>query len=233
MKTLLSLLLSFLLFSCNNQEKKHQQVPKQASNTVEKITIDTILERNNPQALDWSQHQLFIDTTRKRGFYTNLINRPTDQSDSKVLQSYFAELNKYSRTRKVELGNFPRNFVRLHQLEDDFVLYDRCDGIDPRYELRDTAVLIYGPLESDAKTINKLHYKNKKGIKLQLNTLATRTNYALESLEITTTATKNVYLLHYQGAKKYITPIENRHQFDVVVNHCPNGKVAEYAPFYK
>ena len=186
--------------------------------------------------MDLTKHQLFIDTTKNSKFYEQLINWKPDKYDVNPAKSYIEELNKISSYIKVDFGNFPRLFVRINKLENEFYLYDRCDGIDPRYELRDSAFIFYGPLESDAETIKKVYKVNKRGIKLKLNAFKAKTRTEYSNLEITKTENEGIYLMNYKTEnyeiEEFIIPTTDILKYDLVVNNCPQMKRNEYPPFY-
>ncbi|MFK7905275.1 MAG: hypothetical protein AB8B69_09130 [Chitinophagales bacterium] len=237
MKPSIFIILLFLL-ACGSPEGVKEEKKVEKEEVYEKVEFveDTILERNNPKALDLTKHQLFIDTTRNSIFYERLIQWKANQRKNETVETYLAELNKISKSKKSDFGDFPRLFVRVNKLEDEFVLYDRCDGTDPRYELRDSAFIFYGPLESDAETIKDVYQKNGKSIKLQLNSFKAKTPDEVSALQIDRTKHPGIYSLKYKNQnyslEEYVIPIEDVEKFDLVVNHCPVMKVLEYAPFY-
>lgn len=210
--------------------------PPISSSNKEAYQLDTFVERNNPAALDLTQHQLFIDTTRDSEFYQNLTHWQPPKYNKRDVQTYLTTLTKAHQPKKMNWGNFPTAFVEIHQQGEEFIVYDRCDGIDTRYELRDSAVIFYGPLESDAAIIKQLLYPNNKGIKLELYTPRSDSNIGVATLAITPTKMDFIYQLEYKDEylirQHYIIPIEAIPNFDLLVNHCPNTKVTEYPPLY-
>ena len=234
MKKSIYIILIFLL-GCENSENEKKEIVKVENQEIEFLQ-DTILERNNPNSLDLTKHQIFIDTTRKSEFYEYLINWKPDKYDINPAETYIKELNKISKYKKVDFGNFPRLFVKINKLEDEFYLYDRCDGIDPRFELRDSAFIFYGPLESDAETIKKVIQINNKGIKLELNAFKAKTQTEFSNLEILKTEFKGIYLMKYKNEnydrEVFLIPTKDILKYDLVVNNCPNMKMHEYEPFY-
>lgn len=215
---------------------QHAAPPKPSSTPSKEVfQLDTFPERNNPATLDLSQHQLFIDTTRNSIFYKSLEDWQPHPYDERGVKAYLEFLTKKHEPQKVEWKNFPTAFVQIHQQGGEFILYDRCDGIDPRYELKDSSVLFYGPLESEVALIKELLSYEEKGIKLEL--YVPRKTVEVAMLEIRATNWENIYQLHYQDTyfnrQQYIIPVAAISDFDLMVNHCPTRKVVEHAPFYK
>lgn len=191
---------------------------------------DTILEQNNPIALDLSTHQVFIDTTKNSVFYSKLEDWEPSEWTQQTINSCLATINTNFQPTKIKLDNFPTHFITLRKLNNQFVLYDRCDGIDQRFELRDSAVVFYGPLESYAASIVQMHAPSKHSIHIQLkhhpNTAAYQdATFIIEQLAPT------VYQLHYRSPPLpksiYLTTLDAIHEFDLVVNHCPITKRLE------
>lgn len=235
MKQIIPIVLIFLI-GCGYAEKGEEKIPEKKGQSKTTFLTDTILERTNPKSLDLTRHQLFIDTTRNSIFYENLRNWKLDEYNTKTVNLYIEELNKISEAKKVDFGNFPRLFVRVNQLGNEFFLYERCDGIDPRYELRDSAFIFYGSLESDAETIKKVHQINSQGIKLELNTFERKTSKRWSMLEVSKTKYEGIYSMKYQNennkVEELIISITDIGKYDLVVNHCPKMKQNEFAPFY-
>lgn len=200
-----------------------------------RFVLDTIPERNTPDALDLSKAQLFIDTTRNSAFHQHLTNWHAHQYTNNAVASYL-QLEKCAKAKQVNFGAFPTLFIKIRQFEDGFLLYDRCDGIDPRYELRDSTFVMYGSLEASAKSIHRLIAKNENHIKLVLHTLRTLSLDAYSTLEITKTQYPYIYQLQHRNEhfelKEFVIPFEAATNFNILVNHCPNVKLHEYEPFH-
>ena len=149
MKQILIILIALFIVNCSRNKN---------SNTKSSIEFieDTILEKNNPKSIDLSKHQLFIDTTRNSIFYDKLKNWSESEYQIRDIEIYLNEINKGFTPKSINLKKFPSRFISLRNLNNKFILYDRCDGIDQRFVFRDTAFITYGPLESDAESISKI-----------------------------------------------------------------------------
>jgi hypothetical protein len=198
-------------------------------------SIDTVIERNNPSSLDLKQHQVFIDTSRSSLFYSSLLGWNPNKFEQPGINFYLDEISKEADLKKVDTKNFPKLWVTLYQIDSQLVLYDRCDGISPAYEVRDTAFVQFGPLESEADGIKNLIKVNKKEISLNLYTIKQKSKTGEAKVSIAATSVPHVWLMSYQVgeyiSKKLITPIQDIIYFDMVVSHCPNYKVVDRIPF--
>ena len=63
MKQLIYVIL-IILIGCNNSKKVKSEIVEEQNQEYSPINKDTIQERNNPNSLDLTKNQLFIDTTR-------------------------------------------------------------------------------------------------------------------------------------------------------------------------
>lgn len=201
---------------------------------LEKAEIDTILERNNPNSLDLTKHQIFIDTTRSSEFYERVKNWEQSKWDKRTIESYLNEINEDFQPEQIDLNEFPSHFITLRKLNDQFVLYDRCDGIDPRFEIRDTAFIFYGPLESDAESISKMISLTDNSIELELITFQAKSRDQKSRLTIEK-IDDFIYKLTYKNQTfdrvEYLTTVNGIEKFDLVVNNCPTMKMIEFDGF--
>ena len=201
---------------------------------LEETEEDTILERNNPNSLDLTKHQIFIDTTRSSKFYERIKNWKQSKLDKRTIESYLFEINKGSQPEQIDLKEFPSHFITLRKLNDKFVLYERCDGIDPRFEIRDTAFIFYGPLESDAESISKMISLTNNSIELELRTFQAKSSDQKSRLKIER-IDDFIYKLTYKNQTfdrvEYLTTIDGIEKFDLVVNNCTTMKMMEFDGF--
>lgn len=243
---LLSVLI--LLIGCkeNEQSKSYQDEPNakldsassQHWTSLAESLKDTILERSSPRALDLTKHQIFIDTTRNSKFYQSLKNWKESIWDKKAINSTLNLLNEDFKPIQVDLKSFPNHFITLRKLNDQFVLYDRCDGIDPRFEIRDSVFIIYGPLESHAEPISRMISITDDSIELELKTFQLRSHDEKSRLNIKRVE-DFIYKLSYSSLyngktyirNEYLTTIDAIQKFDLVVNNCPIIKVREFDGF--
>ena len=201
---------------------------------LEESEEDTILERNDPNLLDLSKHQVFIDTTRNSTFYESVKQWSESKWDKQSINSSLNAINKDFKPKHIDLKDFPSHFITLRKLNDQFVLYDRCDGIDPRFEIRDTAFIFYGPLESDAESISKMISLTDNSIELELRTFQAKSNDQKSRLTIEK-IDDFIYKLTYKNQTfdrvEYLTTINGIEKFDLVVNNCPTMKMMEFDGF--
>lgn len=237
-KSLLFLISFMLLLSCSGDQistsKENiidvSEVKEDETNLIHGFTLDTILERTNPDSIDLTKYQVFIDTTRTSEFYQR--KRSWDDSWGKsTINEYLTEINKTTKPIKINLKGFPSQFITLRKLNGKFILYDRCDGIDPRYEVRDTAVIFYGPLEADAESITKVFLISKDKIELGLKGHPAKLENQTSRLQITK-IDDCVYKMIYKNQSfedtSYLTTRNFIGNFDLVVNNCPTMKMPEF-----
>ena len=202
-----------------------------------KIDQDTILERNNPKNLDLSKHQLFIDTTRNSETYQRLINWKPNRMDNDAISYFEKEISKKHKMKKIFLKGFPRHWINLRKLNDEFVIYDPCDGNTLAYEINESSVIFFNQLEPAADLISKLKKLREDEIVLELKTIPQKTESESAKLTIKPTLLKNVYELTYTFdnvvIKRFVTPKEKVSEFDIIVNHCPKTKRLEFNGFDK
>ncbi len=207
---------------------------KQSETLVEEFSEDTIPERNNPHSLDLSKYQIFIDTTRSSKFYESVKNWRGSKWDNQSINSSLNAINKGFQPKQVNLKGFPTYFIALRKLNDQFVLYDRCDGIAPRFEIRDTAFIFYGPLESDAESIAKMISLKDNLAEFELRTFQAKSNDQKSKLRIEKVG-EFVYKLTYKNQTfdriEYLTTVDGIEKFDLLVNNCPTMKMMEFDGF--
>ncbi|AFM04725.1 hypothetical protein Fleli_2353 [Bernardetia litoralis DSM 6794] len=233
------------MISCQSKEKSvsnNQETIKTQSDVTEKripiwkIGQDSILEKNNPQNLDLTKHQLFIDTTRNSDFYKAYFDWKPNFSDKGGTEYYLKEISKKYKPKKISLGNFPKTWISLKRLNNEFVIYDKCDGISPRYFIDKSSVNFYA-IESDSDMIYKLINISKDEIEIELRTIPLKSKTEKAIFSIGKTEYKNVFLLKYiyddREYKELVTPLERVSEFDLVVNNCVRTKRMEFQGFDK
>ena len=207
--------------------------------STELQTEQAPLVRTNPNALDLTVAQQFIDTSRTSAHYLELLAWPEDLVESEVIHSVLEELNAQLRPTHVDLKDKPTHFVRLRKLNDTYVLYRRCDGMDPRFELRDSAFIQYGPHEATVQSMVSLVESTPSNITLNVHCLQSQSVVAdtsktdivpITSISITQ-VDGPVYRIDERDRgfmqSTFVTPISEVGAFDMVVNHCPVRKVLE------
>lgn len=220
-----------ILIGCGSSDETQRKIVEENNIFDSPYNQDIVLERNNPNSLDLTKNQLFIDTTREALIY-KFRERKIEKNKDLAAKPYFDTLRSFSKPKIVDFRNFPRFFIRINKLEGNFFLYDRCDGGDPRYELRDSAVVFSGPLETYAETINEVIQNNDKRIHLKLNTIEQISSSRISSLEIYESEFSGIYILKRKvlnrEREEFIIPRNEVIKYDLIVNHCPEGKVFEY-----
>lgn len=221
-----------LLLSCNTDQTAYFP-EKDTLHSDLPLVLDTILEKNTPQALDMTRHQLFIDTSR--GSYKQKV--ALEESTLKTaINNLLADLNKVAHSTSIRLPtSFPSHFTCLHQLKKDgtFVLYDRCDGSDPIYIIADNHLLKLGPLDLSVYTINKVITVHNDKLHLKLNTINRyiddKSISKVVDFKISHTDNPYIFEMELNNRLIHLVSIKDTDQFDIIVNHCPTQKVAEYA----
>jgi hypothetical protein len=225
------------LTSCKQKVEPKKAEIKPTEIPAWKIDVDTILERNNPKSLDLTKHQLFIDTTRNSETYQRLINWKPNRMDNDAVSYYENEIAKKHKPIKVNLKDFPKHWISLEKLNNEFVIYEPCDGNTTSYEINESSVNFFYQLEPDTDLIFELNKITKNEIALELRTVSQKTKSEKTKLTIKPTENENVYELTYSFddviRKQFVTPTEKVSEFDVVVNHCPNTKRREFNGFDK
>ena len=164
-------------------------------NTNLKEGIDTIIEKNTPDSIDFSKHQLFIDTTRSCNYYQRTKNwNPFFNPYPEVIDYINDLIIKGNNPTRITLGTIQRVWLTLRKFNEEFILYERCDGFDPTYVISDTTFIIYGPFEFDANIITKLVNLRDNEINLELGTVDLNRQYKHAKLSINRSEYKNVYL---------------------------------------
>lgn len=230
LKNIIRICCFFLLFNCTNIKKSNNDIS--ILDTIKKARLevkeDTILEKNNPKFLDLSRHQIFIDTTRNSKFYKSLIKWKETELDKDLINSAIDELGKDVEYIRDSIDNFPKRFITLRKLNNKFVLYDRCDGIDPRFAIKKGLFIFYGPLESYAELITKVRLISKDKIELELKTHKNLSSDEKSIIEIEK-IDNFLYIMKYKNESYnkiiYLTTTEYIEDFDLVVNHCPKMKM--------
>lgn len=227
------ILCSVFLFACASPQKSEKE--KVDSSSVDSTeSAESSLEIIDPNSLDLSLDQVFMDTTRSSSFYRQIKAWKESKFDIGSYEASLKEINKDFKPVSIKLKGFPTHFISLRKLNGDFVLYDRCDGINQRYEIRDSVFIYYGPLESDAESIARLVKLEKDYLAFEVRVHPVKTGNKISLISIEK-VTDFVYLLKYQNEgdawQKFVTTPEGISHFDLVVNHCVTQKQLEYDGF--
>ena len=164
---------------------------------------DSIPERTSAAALDLKKYQLFIDTTKTSVFYQQL--------DSVIT----------SEVRKHENSIF--KLVEIKKYNDQFLLYEPCDGTIPRYYISKGAIDIYGQNEN-------IHFK-LKDFMLSAGNQVLFKDERDRSLSLKEVNEKVIRLKYGDSRAVYVTKIENIPQFEMMVNNCFGQKIKEFDKF--
>lgn len=221
------------LISCSNKEKQVEiaTAPNQTAQELDvsnQIVVDTLLEYNSPDLLDMSKHQLFIDTSKNSKYYKQIADWKPNKFDIQGIDYYFREISKTFESEKVNLMGFPRDWISLHSLNNEYVVYNPINGIDWRFSLTDSTVNQYR-VESDTDLISKVIMLKPEELILELRTIPQKNKNQVAFIRIK--KTKNPHIYSYQRSEtsnfettdyiNLITPIEHLTEFNLVVSDAP------------
>lgn len=184
---------------------------------------DTIVEKANPKTLDFSVHQLFIDTTRTWERYDGLSKSQRNE----VIRFSQDELVKSQKGQGVCIPktSFPKRFISLHKKDDTYYLYDRCDGGDTEFLVKDSLFIIFGTHERSIFRIEEVQASSANKLTFQF----TGYNGSEESVTIEKVTENRYRLTSSMGYMTSDLTLPNSvYDFDMIVNHCPTEKVWEF-----
>lgn len=244
MKRYLQMVIYFFIFwALTGCDPKYKSSPTQLESSVsqnsapERLGSDSIPKVNDPETLDLTQHQLFLDASGKSGFFREVEGWESPRNRQQTIKNHLKTIHDDFRPLMIDLKNFPRNWVTIRKLHGNFVLYNRCDGIDPRFELRDSAFVFHWIWESEAEAFQKLLVFQDDKISIQVRTYPGKVPDNHAYISLSSTAFEYIYLLHYHNKdydlKYYVIPVERIEEFDLLVNHCPTQKEIEFNGFEK
>lgn len=233
------------MIACQSHTKSSTENKKAIETQVEtsetktplwKIGQDSILEKNNPKHLDLTKHQLFIDTTRTSSFYQAYLDWNPHEFDKQAIAYYTEEISKKHQPKHISIGNFPDIWITLEKLNNEFVIYDRCDGISTRYFIDNNSVNFYA-IEADADVIHKLNKLTDTEIEIEIRTIPQKSKSEKGLFSIKKTKYDYVYILtrDYRDwtSRALVTPLKHIDKFDLVVNNCVQTKRMEFKGFDK
>ncbi|MEO1416845.1 MAG: hypothetical protein AAFW00_16285 [Bacteroidota bacterium] len=226
MKRLGYILFLFILASCTSTQ--NYESPAMEETAQARIPIDTILERNSPQWLDSSRHQLFIDTTRDSKYVREIAVWQPREIDRQAVDYYLGVISQAFDLQKVELKEFPRDWISIYVLDGQYVTYSPTNGKDYRFSLTDSSVNHYR-MEADADAIAKVIILKPEELVLELRTIPQKISTQIGYLRIKKTPLPYLYSFETSesldfGNSEYIkliTPVEYIAQFDLVVSDAP------------
>lgn len=199
-------------------------------------SLDTVLENNSSELLDMDIHQLFIDTSRQSDYYNTILNGKPSKAISQSLQEAMFNIGLADQI-KIDISAYPNSFVAIRKLKNEFILYDRCNGNDPVYQITDSSFAMYGPLESEMEPIIEMIEFNGNRLKLRLRTYKEKSSDSSATLTINKSKYENIYRLTYEcemvGWEQLVIPISKVKDYNLVVNHCPIQMAVEYNGFDK
>ncbi|MEM6764644.1 MAG: hypothetical protein AAF655_06960 [Bacteroidota bacterium] len=194
--------------------------------------IDTIPERTDPAFLDLSVEQLFIDTSRNSSFFQALIDWQPDEHRISAVKDILDTITQTFRPTLLFTTDIPRTFITIKKLNGEYILYDRCDGIEPIHEISDSAIIIHGTQESDAYAIIQVAENDSQKLTLSLQgypgVYPTPIPFSIEKTE-----EDYVYKIHGPHYSSLVIPIEYISEFDLLVNYSPREKRLEFQGFDK
>lgn len=223
----LNLLLLTACFSQNKSKVKPAKVSKSFS-----FELDTVVERNNPKSLDLTKHQLYIDTTRTAEYYNQIEKWNPFEENQIDTKNALEELYQKQEIIEFDFQNFPRLWIPLRMYQNDYLLYDRCDGSETSYGLSDSFFYIFGVHEFDIRKIKRILKINTNELEIELDAYVTENKNKTLKVHFKATENKDIYhvTLDFDGyiTQTFMTPPTNVRNFDVLINHCPENKVLEY-----
>lgn len=224
------LLYAIIILSVSCKKAKNNE----ADSIFIETTEDTILERNTPENLDFSQHQVYIDTTGSSRFFKEITDWDKSRWDIESITSGIKYYSKDFKPKPINIKKFPSKFISLRKLNNQFVLYSRCNGIDERYEINKNAFIFLGPLESEVELISKVLINTKDVLKLELRTYEQKSPDK-KSIILIEKINNLIYKLTYSNLKfnyiDYLTSVDKVNEFDLIVNYCPKEMMLEYDKF--
>lgn len=198
--------------------------------------IDTGIKKTNPEALDLSQPQVYIDTSRTHWYQKDSINwNPLNFKDLKhITQEYFSN-DTFPVFHKIDLKNFPRVWVVLKKYRGELILYDGCDYDAVSYGISDSVLFVFQGHEPFMYKILEINWINQKSVSLMIeNSHFEEKNGAL-FFTIQKSEIEHVYVLNTnlmdEEVSQFVASRSSLKMFDVMVNHCPIEKVPEIDHF--
>lgn len=212
----------------HNDRSRNGDSDSALNNSKETLELDTILERNNPKNLDLHQHQLFIDTTRSSIYYDQIMDWTPNRSDLGGIDYYLGQIALHDKLNHVNLDRFPKKWISIHKLKDQFYAYNPINGVDWRITLTDSSVNEYA-MESYADAISKLVSISKNELVLKVRSYYNQHSFPLSYLQIKKSKMPHIYTLVYSNDLTFaqdayvrlITPLEYLKEFDLIVNDAP------------
>lgn len=192
------------------------------------VEIDTILEPNNPKTLDSTKHQLFLDTTRNSKYYAHIAQWKPHKFDTEATNYYYNQVANSKGAYKVDLGDFPSQWISIHSLNGNYVAYQPINGIDWRFTLTDSSVNHYR-MEADADLIHQVLTLSDHELVLKLATIPQKQKKQEAFIRIAKTKKPYLYTLQWSETEHFknleyvtlITPLEHLTDFDLVVSVSP------------
>ena len=234
MKIFLQITMVMFLISCSVNKKQETAdvglLVQEPEMIEEKLNvIDTVLAYNAPEFVDSSRHQLFIDTTKSSKYYKEIIDWKPNKFDNQAVEYYFKEISETFDATTVDLKQFPRDWISIYSLDNEFVAYNPINGIDWRFSLTDSSVNHYR-MEADTEAISKVISLSQDELILELRTIKQNTKDQISFIKIKKTKHSYIYVfqrLEYLGFNEndysnLITPLESLINYNLVVSDAPN-----------
>jgi hypothetical protein len=225
------LILSVILVGCQSEVKPPSVIDEDVhivSEGMDKVETDTLIEKNHPEFLDFSKHQVFIDTSRDSRFYDEITNWTPSFSDSGGVDSYLSEIGEEFDLATLDLNEFPREWIAVHRLADDFVVHNPLNGIDLRIRMTDSSINNYA-MESDAHGFHKIISFSEGELILELRTIKNYSENQVYFTRFTRTNIPHTYKVQFSSSLKFndtdrislFTPLKKIRNFDLVVDSSP------------
>lgn len=236
MKILINLLLALVVLACTDKAiaPESEQEEVLATTTFE---LDTIIEKNDPGNLDLSQHQLFIDTAHTSRFYSIIKNWEIDARKEASVGKSISNYSARSLFKNKFPLDFPREWIKIRKYNGEYLLYERSDGTDTRYEIRDSVVICYLVHESLVTPINEIKKADENGVTLVVATPFSKdtADSSEGTFTIEKTIEENIYKVTFQSEVfelvDYIVSKDVIDNYDLLVNKSPTVRVLEFGEF--
>jgi len=200
----------FLFTTVTLSSCKKEQKDALAEKFKEKATANIKLEIKDRDKIDSSTSQIYIDTADISSAHSQII-------------SSISEMDK-----DMDMDMDKLILVELEFYQENFYLYDRCDGNIPMYIIGNDSIHYLGAQErQNISIIKKLKESDKTTFYLSEN--------AEQQLIISDTDFLLIRKLKFTGTgdlkARYYTTLKNINKFDAIINNCPNQKESEFDGF--
>jgi len=203
----------------------YAQVWKDVQLQQEKEERDTIfLKKPNAEG-----HSVYIDKNWKESPYfarlTSLDYTNTDKAylvDIKALQKH-----KKAERQPIDLGELPRNWIRLHMYKGKFYLYSPSNGSPLRIALNDSTMIV-NEMERTVDLVNNVEQTSKYVYSVNVTNFKGQ-SYMFQIHLIDPARGIAVFENTFEkGWYSLMVTAEQAHRFPLVINYTPNHMEPEF-----